>query len=278
MLTWVERLLWLPAVLLWLGAARSFFRLRQRPRGPDAWLAGLLWAAWLLILVSEAGRWMLLGHAPVASYFDSLTFFIFIMLAFYLLFQRRMSWPVLGVVTLPLMALGLTGALFLPRNAHNFEPFLKNTWLGMHATLSFMAYGGFTLAFLIGVLYLYQERQLKKKRFSNWYHLMPSLDSLDTVGVRLIGWAFPLLSFGLVSGAIYAQVAWGSYWNWNAKETWSLITWLIYLAYLLARVAFGWRGRKATLLAVFGFAAVLVNYFGVNLLWQSPHALTTLGW
>lgn len=275
MLIWAERLLWLPAVLLWLGALRSFFRLRQRPRGPDPWLAGLLWVSWALILLSEAWRWLLLGHWPVASYFDSLTLFIFIFLTFYLLLQSRMSWPVLAVVTLPLMALGLTGALFLPRVAHNFEPFVKNTWLGMHATLNFMAYGGFALSFLVGVLYLYQERQLKRKRFTSWYHLIPSLESLDMVGGRLIAWAFPLLSFGIVTGAIYAQVAWGSYWNWNPKETWSLITWLIYLAYLAARGLAGWRGRKATLLAVFGFAAVLVNYFGVNLLWQSPHALTT---
>ena len=131
-------------------------------------------------------------------------------------------------------------------------PALQSRWLYVHTTLAFLGDAFFVIAFAGGVLYLVQERQLKRRHPGAFYHRLPSLDLLDRVNYRSLTIGFPLLTLGIITGAIWAENAWGSYWQWDPKETWSLITWFIYAALVHARLTVGWRGRKAAWLSIVG--------------------------
>ena len=111
---------------------------------------------------------------------------------------------------------------------------------------------------------LIQERQLKTKRLGAWFHRLPNLDVLDELNYRCLTIGFPLLTVGIITGAVWAQQAWGTYWSWDPKETWSLITWLLYAGLLHGRLTVGWRGRRAAIWALIGFGSVLFTFLGVN--------------
>jgi cytochrome c-type biogenesis protein CcsB len=139
-------------------------------------------------------------------------------------------------------------------------------------TLAFLSYAAFALSFVAGVMYLIQNREIKLKRQSIFFFRLPSIETLDYLGYKLISVGFPLLTLGIITGALWANNAWGSYWSWDPKETWSLITWIIYASYLHARVIAGWSGRKAAYLSIIGFGCVLFTYLGVNLLLGGLHS------
>jgi cytochrome c-type biogenesis protein CcsB len=126
-------------------------------------------------------------------------------------------------------------------------------------------------------MYLIQERFLKKKRLGSLYQKLPSLDVLDEINYRCLSFGFPLLTVAIITGAIWAETAWGTYWSWDPKETWSLITWFIYAALLHGRLTTGWRGRRAAVLAIVGFFVLLFTFLGVNLLpSESQHSYQRL--
>ena len=120
-------------------------------------------------------------------------------------------------------------------------------------------------------MYLIQERQLKAKKIGAITQRLPSLNVLDDLSYQSLTYGFPLLTLGIITGAIWAEYAWGRYWNWDPKETWSLITWLLYAALLHQRLTVGWRGRKAAIMAIVGFLAVLFTFLGVNLILPGLH-------
>jgi cytochrome c-type biogenesis protein CcsB len=144
------------------------------------------------------------------------------------------------------------------------NPALQSFWLPVHVILLFLGDGAFALAAAAAVMYLIQERQLKRKRLSGWFHRLPNLDLLDELNYRCLTIGFPLLTVGIITGSLWAQQAWGTYWSWDPKETWSLITWLLYAALLHGRLTVGWRGRRAAVWALVGFASVLFTFLGVN--------------
>ena len=121
-------------------------------------------------------------------------------------------------------------------------------------------------------MYLLQERELKKKRFGLFYTRLPSLEALDALNQHCLAIGFPLMTLGIITGSIWAKQAWGSYWQWDPKETWSLITWFLYAALLHQRFTVGWRGRRAAIMAIIGFAAVLFTFWGVNFLLTGVHS------
>jgi cytochrome c-type biogenesis protein CcsB len=120
------------------------------------------------------------------------------------------------------------------------------------------------------------ERELKRKKLGAIFKRLPSLDVLDDINYRCLTIGFPLLTLGIITGSIWASFAWGSYWSWDPKEVWSLITWLLYAALLHGRMTVGWRGRKAAILAIVGFCAILFTFLGVNLLLPGLHTYTNL--
>ena len=120
------------------------------------------------------------------------------------------------------------------------------------------------MAFGAGIMYLLMERELKTKKMGAIFKRLPSLNVLDDINYRCLTIGFPLLTLGIITGSIWAQNAWGSYWSWDPKETWSLITWFLYAALFHERMTVGWRGRRAAVLAILGFAAVLFTFLGVT--------------
>jgi cytochrome c-type biogenesis protein CcsB len=126
------------------------------------------------------------------------------------------------------------------------------------------------------VLYLLQERMLKSKNFSPLYYRLPSLETLDNINYRCLTFGFPLMTMGIISGAVWANSAWGGYWRWDPKETWALITWFLYAALLHGRLTVGWRGRRAAIFAIIGFASLLFTFLGVNLLLTGEHTFSAL--
>jgi len=134
-----------------------------------------------------------------------------------------------------------------------------------------LGYGTFAVAFCLAIIYLIQEHQLKRKKPGAFYYRLPSLEVLDFLSHKILSFGFPCLTIAIITGAMWASKAWGSYWSWDPKETWSLITWFIYAALIHTRVAVGWRGRKAAYLAIIGFIFILFTFLGVSLVMKGLH-------
>lgn len=186
--------------------------------------------------------------------------------------RYRLRWLGLGVTLLIASALGLAVlALYVP--AGDLVPALDSYWLVIHVSAAATAGGAFTIGGLASILYLVKTRAERKGTRSR----LPAADSIDTVAYRVLAFAFPVWTFGvLVAGPIWAEHAWGRYWGWDPKEVWSLVTWVVYAAYLHARATAGWRGRRAAIVAVIGWLSFIFNFVGVNLLVSGLHSYAGL--
>ncbi|HKL49058.1 MAG TPA: c-type cytochrome biogenesis protein CcsB, partial [Desulfuromonadales bacterium] len=156
------------------------------------------------------------------------------------------------------------------------NPMLDSWWFPVHVALAFAGNAIFTIAFVAAIMYLLQERMLKSKKFSTLYFRLPSLNTLDSINYKCLTFGFPLLTMGIISGAVWANAAWGGYWRWDPKETWALITWFLYAALLHGRLTVGWRGRRAAIFAIIGFLCLLFTFLGVNLLLSGEHSFSAL--
>lgn len=239
------------------------------------WIAVLGWG---IHTVSLGWRWWQANHAPWTDVYESLSVFGWATAAITLVVNYRYGLRVIGALAFPItFALMAFGASQYSSPLIPLPPVLRSTWLLIHVSLSLVAYGAFTVAFSLAILYILQENNMrsafKKPRFSTFYKRLPSLETLDQVCYSSVTFGFPFMTFGgLITGAIWAEQAWGRYWGWDAKETWSLITWLVYAGYLHARSTAGWRGKRAAVLAIVGFAAVLFTYFGVGFFLPGLHS------
>jgi cytochrome c-type biogenesis protein CcsB len=149
-------------------------------------------------------------------------------------------------------------------------PALKSNWLIAHVVTCFIGYAAFAVSFGISILYITRE---SKRDISGGAHsLLPDLRQLDEINYQMVLFGFLWLSLGIITGSVWADLAWGAYWSWDPKETWSLITWLIYAALLHARTMKGWRGNRVAWLSIIGFGCVLFTYFGVNFLLGGLHS------
>jgi cytochrome c-type biogenesis protein CcsB len=216
-------------------------------------------------------RYIEAGHTPVVNLHESLSFFAWIIIGFFLLMRSQYKVETLGAFVSPLALLLIIWAAALPKAIPTLPPALKSTWLPIHVTFAFVGDAIFAIAFCAGVIYLIQEGLVKSKRAGGLSQRLPSLEVLDEINYRALTIGFPLLTIGIITGAVWAEYAWGSYWSWDPKETWSLITWLLYAALLHQRLRVGWRGKKAAIMAIVGFGAVLFTFLGVNLLLEGLH-------
>ncbi|MFN0118845.1 MAG: c-type cytochrome biogenesis protein CcsB [Elusimicrobiota bacterium] len=205
-------------------------------------------------------------YVPWSNRFESLSLFGLVIATEYLIIQWKKDIPIVGVFIMPVVFLMLFLAVNSPSGTQipQVSSTLQSYWMAIHIPVMFISYALFANAFALGLAYLIGERQLKSKKISVISYRLPSLDELDHLIYKVIWVAFPLLTLGLLLGARWAYDAWGRYWGWDAKETWALITWLIYLGYLHMRLIVGWRGRKSAYLSLIGFAVVLFTYFGVS--------------
>ena len=195
------------------------------------------------------------GHGPFANMYEFSLAFSWGALVLYLYFEVKYHLRTLALVVLPIALGMLTYAATVPSEIDPLVPALQNNLLlTIHVAVAIFAYGAFTLAFGAAVLYLMQGRDTIR-----W---LPRRAVLDEIAYRAVMVGFPMMALVLILGALWAQIAWGSYWTWDPKETASLVTWLIYGGYLHARVVRGWRGRRSALLLILGFGATLFTYFG----------------
>ena len=237
----------------------------------------LTWLATGLLLVGLVLRGVWAGRVPWGNMYEfSLAWTLGILAVFLVVSTRRdIRWLGLPVVFLALLSLGLAVTV-LYTEAAQLVPALKSWWLVIHVASAIICGGAFTVAAAISVLYLWRDRAERKGKVTGIVASLPDASRLDTLSYRILAFAFPLWTFAVISGAIWAENAWGRYWGWDPKETWAFITWVIYAGYLHARSTAGWRGRRAAYISLIGFAAFLINYFGVNIFVNSLHSYAGL--
>ena len=230
-------------------------------------------------LANTAGigmRWyeshqMGIGYAPLSNMYESLVFFAWSIAIVYLFMEARYKNRLLGAFCMPFAALAMILAGLKNPDIKPLVPALQSNWLIAHVITCFIGYAAFALASGMGIMYLLKDRKTKKTTGSLLASL-PELKVIDDIIHKTLVFGFLWLTAGIITGAVWANAAWGTYWSWDPKETWSLITWFIYAATLHARFTKGWGGRRIAWLAIGGFASVMFTYYGVNYLLAGLHS------
>ena len=231
----------------------------------------------LLLFIGVVARGISAGRVPWGNMYE---FSITGALAFcgaYLFTLRKydLRWLGLLVSIAVLLTLG-TAITLLYRPSAPLVPALKSTWLIIHVSAAIVSGGVFLLANIIAAAYLYLDSMEQRGERKTWAKRLPSLDVLDQLSYRLVAFVFPLWTFAVIAGAIWAEHACGRYWGWDPKEPWAFITWVVYAAYVHARVTVGWRGRKAAWLCLFAGSTFLFNYVYINIWGTGKHTYSGL--
>ena len=260
----------------------------------------------LLLFFILCSRWIVAGYFPLSNLYESLLFLTWLLLTIYLYIETKTKNKLIGSVLIPVALLisGFANLTLSPemQKASPLVPALQSNWLMMHVSMMLLSYGTLIIGSLLCILFLvisrYKDVDLKIIDDSSLplYNIMldyyeakllsPSneiselgklklLQSIDNWSYRIIGLGFPFLTIGIISGGIWANEAWGSYWSWDPKETWALITWLVFATYLHARITKGWEGKKTAILGSLGFFVIWICYLGVNFLGKGLHSY---GW
>ena len=260
----------------------------------------------LLLFFILCSRWIISGYFPLSNLYESLLFLTWTLLTIYLFIEFKTKSKLMGAILIP-VALLINGFANLTlsadmQKASPLVPALQSNWLMMHVSMMMLSYAMLIMGSLLCILFLviskYQEVDLQAidKFYSPLYNVMvdyyeaklfsPSdeflelgklklLHSIDNWSYRIIGLGFPFLTVGIIAGGVWANEAWGSYWSWDPKETWALITWIIFATYLHSRITKGWEGKKTAILGGLGFFIIWICYLGVNFLGKGLHSY---GW
>ena len=216
------------------------------------------------------------GHAPLTNMYESLVFFAWCTTLLYLYLEYRYKARVVGAFVLPCAAVAMAYASFSDRIDDRINPLipaLQSNWLIAHVVTCFIGYAAFAVAGGLGLMYLIKRRAVQRQAPADSIGgSLPELRVIDDLTHRTIVFGFLWLSAGIITGAVWANEAWGTYWSWDPKETWSIITWFLYASTLHARFTRGWSGRRIAWLAIAGFFAVFFTYFGVNFLLSGLHS------
>jgi cytochrome c-type biogenesis protein CcsB len=231
----------------------------------------------LLLLAGVIFRGISANRVPWGNMYEfSITGALAFSIAYlYALKKYQMRWLGLPAAIAILLTLG-TAVTLLYRPSAPLVPALKSPWLVIHVSAAIISGGVFLLANFIAATYLILDRYEQKGARPIWMQKFPTLESLDNFSYRLIALVFPLWTFSVIAGAIWAEAAWGRYWGWDPKETWAFITWVAYAAYLHARVTIGWRGRKAAWLCLLAGSTFLFNYVYINVWGTGKHTYSGL--
>jgi cytochrome c-type biogenesis protein CcsB len=260
----------------------------------------------VLLFFILCSRWIVAGYFPLSNLYESLLFLTWTLLTIYLYIEYKTKSKLMGAILIP-VALLINGFANLTlsadmQKASPLVPALQSNWLMMHVSMMMLSYATLIMGSLLCILFLviskYQDVDLKIIDESSLplYNVMldyyeaklfsPSdeiselgklklLQSLDNWSYRIIGLGFPFLTIGIIAGGVWANEAWGSYWSWDPKETWALITWLVFATYLHSRITKGWEGKKTAILGGLGFFVIWICYLGVNFLGKGLHSY---GW
>ena len=210
------------------------------------------------------------GHAPFTNMYESLSFLAWASILAYVIiegmFKIKKAGPYFMLIVIGLMA--LASSPLMPKDAAPLMPALQSYWLWLHVSVTMIGEAFFAVAFVTSIMYLIADSKEKKGVKTGI-----SSEKLDTVSYKCIAIGFPLFTLGgMVFGMVWAYKAWGSYWSWDPKEVWSLITWFVFALYLHTRLVMGWKGRRSAVIAILGFLAALFTYFGVNYLLSGLHS------
>ena len=222
---------------------------------------GLQIAGFILHTAALVCRGIGAGRLPLTNQYEFATSFAWGLCLVSLIFVIRFKFPVLGAFAAPVIFLIIGYAAMQSKDVKELMPALRSNWLGFHVSTAIIAYGAFGVSFVLSIIFLLRDH-MKASGFLDQH--IPDKEKLDMISYRSVSLGLLFLTFTIITGAIWAERAWGSYWSWDPKETWSLVTWIIYAIYLHLRLRKGWRGRSAAIFAVVGFICVLFTYLGVN--------------
>ena len=226
-------------------------------------------------------RGIQMGQLPMANLYEFSTAFAWALALVSLIFILKFNFPVLGAFSSPVTLLlavyagvqKLNELKIIEANGvdsiRNLMPALRSSWLGIHVSTVIVAYGAFGVSFVLSIIFLLRDK-MKENGF--WDTHIPQKEKLDTISYRCVSLGMMFLTVTIFIGGIWAENAWGSYWSWDPKETWALVTWVIYLVYLHLRIRRGWNGKAAAIFGVVGFICVLFTYIGVNTLLPGLHS------
>jgi cytochrome c-type biogenesis protein CcsB len=242
--------------------------------GTTAAIVGFAGHTLAMILRWKTSYEMGIGHVPLTNYYESLIFFAWTIVLLYLIFEWRLKNRSLGALVLPLTFFAMAYASLSPAMDTRIKPLipaLQSNWLTSHVFTCFMGYAAFAVACAFALMHLIGSLEDNTKPgprmgLKKILSYVPTTNILDELIYQSVVLGFIFLSIGIITGAVWAHYAWGSYWSWDPKETWSLITWLIYATILHARFVRGWRGRRIAWMSIIGFISVLFTYLGVNYL------------
>lgn len=264
----------------------------------------------LAIFTNLGSRWLDNGYFPLSNLYESLLFFTWGITAITVVIEKNMAISLIGAVTSPLSLFVIGFAtLSLPegmQKAAPLVPALKSNWLMMHVSIMMLSYSTLITGSLLSILFLVLtlgknvslqgsslgttsleevdtrnmsmavlEGNINSNKRTLNSDSLSLLETIDNLSYRIIGFGFPLLTTGIIAGAVWANEAWGAYWSWDPKETWALITWFVFAAYLHARITKSWQGKRPAILASIGFIVVWICYLGVNFLGKGLHSY---GW
>lgn len=213
-----------------------------------------------------------IGYAPLSNMYESLVFFAWSIAAVYLWLEYTHKNRFLGAFAMPFAAIAMGLAEMKNPNITLLIPALQSNWLIAHVVTCFIGYAAFAIACGFGVLYLMKKRAQEKKGEGIFLAQLPSLKTVEDIIHKILVFGFLWLIAGIITGAIWANFAWGTYWSWDPKETWSLITWFIYAAALHFRFTKGWGATRIAWFSIIGFVSVMFTYYGVNYLLSGVHS------
>jgi cytochrome c-type biogenesis protein CcsB len=221
-----------------------------------------------------------IGHAPVSNLYEVFILLFCLTTVIYLALERRYQAKAMGAFVMALIAAGVFFAIWLASvgqaDIKPLVPALQSYWMKIHVPLNFIGYGAFAVACGAGMAWLVRDRLESSGGSSRLLAIFPTLDQLDQLAYKSIAVGFPAFTLATILGAVWAAEAWGGYWSWDPKETWALIVWLVYGAYLHVRVSHGWSGRTLAWWAVTGFLVTLFCFIGVNMYLSGLHSYGSL--
>ncbi len=258
----------------WGATILSFIYLAYKDERLNRWMLNLLGLGIVFHLASFGFRihsfWQIPENRyflPINTFFGALSYLALAVCVAFFVIESRHHLGILGAFVLPWASLSLGIAVFIASpEISGLVPALQSYWINIHPLVLMTSYAAFGNAFGVGLALLVQEYQIKSRKPTPLCYRLPSIEELDNLNYRIIAAAFPILTVGIIMGGVWAENAWGRFWGWDPKETWALITALIYAGYLHMRYMMGLRGKKAIYVSMFGFACVVFTFAGVNFL------------
>ncbi len=250
------------------GYIASLFVERVRVAKASMWVLALAFALHTVHIVMQ---WSGGASIPSANIYDSLSFIAWAVVGLYLAFQTRTKTQVLGAFVSPVVVVMMVAASVGLTGGDPFPSSLRGPLVPLHVVLLLTGGALFVLACLAGIMYLMQDRLIREKRVRGFSRLLPSLQDLDRINHLCTLWGFPLLTFGIIAGSIWARTVWGSDWHWDPKQVFTAVAWLLYAAVIHQRIAIGWKGRKAALLSIVAFVGLIFAFIGVNAFFVTMH-------